>query len=73
VTAISSPPGYDVVSVDEFARILADDSDIEYPYREFDEDQEFRRYPGGGAGNTTTSVTRRRGSCWPRGGSTRRT
>src|SRR4051812_12175519 len=47
VTTISSPPGYDVVPVGRFARILGHDADIGYPYREFEEDQEFRLYRGG--------------------------
>jgi hypothetical protein len=47
VATIISPPGYTVVPVDEFARVLGHDADVEYPYRRFDEDQEFRVYAGG--------------------------
>jgi hypothetical protein len=38
---------YRVITVDEVERVLGHTDDIEYPFRDFTEDQEFRLYPGG--------------------------
>jgi Leucine-rich repeat (LRR) protein len=41
-----SVPGYEVITADEAEQRFSVSADVEYPYADFDEEQEIRLYPG---------------------------